>query len=682
MSQPSRSSDAQQTGHVSIARRRPRHSGFQSWRRRSLGGVILFLAVATAVTGLAGFTAQYFAAKSQPAAPTGLGDSDGSTPRSPEYDLTIPMFRTVQLFLLDSGAEDDANHPDNALLAVARIFAAVLFFVVSWTAIEQVVTAVRRLPRQLTRRDHVVICGLGQIGLRLLDDLHEAGRSGDVVVIEKNHENPWLEYARSLNATIVLGDASRPETLGDARAAYAKEVFIVSGDDGVNLEVSAELGLLLQERPEEQRSNKLSVYVHIVDVNLALTLRPHCARLHDTGAMSVRIFNVPRTAASRLTVQQLWPFAPRRADQVAHFVIVGFGPMAQTLAVQLASLAHFANRKRCRLTIADEKIQSTATRFLHRFPRFTSWTDGLPGVTEFSEEADQWEWNQHPLPDDIRMSGEHAIQYVCNAEFCELPSGRSDERFAKHLASRFANSGVKPVIFVCGHDDHHNFETAVELREHMAQFDCPDVPIFVWLPQQPALAEVLQRDGTVMPFGECATSASYDEIVNPAREVMGRIIHDDYQQQGLKAGWTSKAESWEVTPDEFQESSRAAADHMHIKLAACGFRLVRRKDAVGPRITFNADNEKTQSAKTILAEMEHNRWVAERLLVGWRYAPAANSDEVNVNKKKRLNKNIVSWDQLGSEERKDFDQIDVVLRECQKLKDFQIDWVDGRPTNN
>jgi hypothetical protein len=266
-----------------------------------VGSLIFWLAVATGMTGLGGFTTQYFAARSSPpTSTTDVSSPNANAPNQDRYDLTIPMFRTVQLFLLDSGAEDDADHPDNGLLTLARIFAAALFFVVSWTAIQRVVDAVRRLPRQLTRKDHVVICGLGQIGLKLLDDLHAADRSKTVIVIEKDGENPWLEYARSLKATIVIGDAARPDILEDARAAVAKEVFVVTGDDGVNLEISAELGLLLKDQEQSGRTGKQNVYIHVVDVSLATTLRPHCSRLHNTTAMEVSVFNVPRTAATRI----------------------------------------------------------------------------------------------------------------------------------------------------------------------------------------------------------------------------------------------------------------------------------------------------------------------------------------------------------------------------------------------
>lgn len=65
--------------------------------------------------------------------------------------------------------------------------------------------------------------------------------------------------------------------------------------------------------------------------------------------------------------------------------------------------------------------------------------------------------------------------------------------------------------------------------------------------------------------------------------------------------------------------------------------------------------------------MVHNRWVAERLLAGWRYAPEGKTEnETKAIKKLKLNHNLISWYRLGGERKKVFDQVRTVLRECQK----------------
>lgn len=170
------------------------------WKRLSqrwLATVIFSLAVTTFVCGLSGFAWQYAAFTSIDR----VAEAIDPLKSQPSQDWSIPMYKTVQLYLLNSGAEDDPDHPSNLLLIIARFAAATLFLVVSATVISKVLDDVRRLPSHLMRRDHVVICGLGQIGLQLLDDLHMKGRASEVVIVENDHENCWLEYAKNLGAT-------------------------------------------------------------------------------------------------------------------------------------------------------------------------------------------------------------------------------------------------------------------------------------------------------------------------------------------------------------------------------------------------------------------------------------------------------------------------------------------------
>jgi hypothetical protein len=631
------------------------------WRRFAkawLGTIVCSLAICTFAFGLAGFLYQYAASEEfQNESTTG-----NKTEQTDGRDWSIPIFKTMQIFLLNSGAEDDSGHPSNWFLLIARLSASALFLVLSSTVILKVIEDVRRLPRQLKQSNHVIICGLGQIGLQLLEDLHRQKKSENVIVIENNAANTWLDYARSLGASVLIGDATKASTLIQARAPFALQVFVVTGDDGVNLEVTAELGMLLSK--ESSRENPLELYVHIVDTSLATTLRPYCSILHDAPQMRVHVFNVHRTAAAQLVIHQLWPHAPKKPDEVAHYVLLGFGTMGQALAVQLAQLGHFPNCKRSRFTIADREIQGLASGFLSRFSRFTSWTEKCPGVTSFATENDAWSWNSGPLPDGLRVPNTNAIQYVCNAEFLKLRAGRSDEMFAGKLAEAFQAAGVKPVIFICGENDRENFDAAVQLREQLCNYGRDNVPIFVWLPRQPALADALVRDGRFYPFGECRLAASYKEITNPIRETIGEKLHDDYETQAVTRGEKQSKVEWSKAPDEFCESNRVAADHMMIKLATLGLRL---HDDERPRSEPLEFDAIFRSQLQLLGEMEHYRWVSERLLAGWRFAPQGNSkEETAANKARKLNHNIVPWENLGPDRKKDFDQVQAILRECQK----------------
>jgi voltage-gated potassium channel Kch len=83
-------------------------------------------------------------------------------------------------------------------------------------------------------RGHVVLVGLGSVGMKVLEGLLGAG--AEVVVIERMENNPYLTEARALQAPLVLGDATLVRTLDAANLSAAAAVAILTSDDLTNIE--------------------------------------------------------------------------------------------------------------------------------------------------------------------------------------------------------------------------------------------------------------------------------------------------------------------------------------------------------------------------------------------------------------------------------------------------------------
>jgi len=96
---------------------------------------------------------------------------------------------------------------------------------------------------------HVVLVGLGAVGLRVLEGLRTLGR--DVVVIEYDERNRYVQHARSLGVPIVHGDATLGQTLRQVNIAEAGAVAILTSDDLVNLETGLAVRDSLGERWSE-----------------------------------------------------------------------------------------------------------------------------------------------------------------------------------------------------------------------------------------------------------------------------------------------------------------------------------------------------------------------------------------------------------------------------------------------
>ncbi|MGP3983039.1 NAD-binding protein [Streptomyces sp. KR80] len=91
-------------------------------------------------------------------------------------------------------------------------------------------------PRALPRAGHVVVVGLGQVGLRLCTRLQALGVG--VVAVERNPAAPNLRLARALGVPVVVADATDRFVLRELGLHRAQAMAAVASDDLDNIAVS------------------------------------------------------------------------------------------------------------------------------------------------------------------------------------------------------------------------------------------------------------------------------------------------------------------------------------------------------------------------------------------------------------------------------------------------------------
>ena len=89
------------------------------------------------------------------------------------------------------------------------------------------------LRRARRMRDHVVVVGLGSVGIRVVSDLTAAGY--DVLVIEQDENNRFLPIAAELDVPVIFGDPTMRQTLESARVDRARGVAVVTHHDMKNI---------------------------------------------------------------------------------------------------------------------------------------------------------------------------------------------------------------------------------------------------------------------------------------------------------------------------------------------------------------------------------------------------------------------------------------------------------------
>jgi Trk K+ transport system NAD-binding subunit len=144
--------------------------------------------------------------------------------------------------------------------AVATLYALVTNFVLS----QRLEQAFGR-KRAITARGHIVVVGLGSIGLAVVEGLLAIGR--EVIVVEHDNQNRNLGTARARKVPVVIGDATSPTVLRQANIAEAAAVAVMTSSDLANVESALSArAAYAASRPGRER---LRVVVRIFDTALA-----------------------------------------------------------------------------------------------------------------------------------------------------------------------------------------------------------------------------------------------------------------------------------------------------------------------------------------------------------------------------------------------------------------------------
>lgn len=87
-----------------------------------------------------------------------------------------------------------------------------------------------------TFSDHVIVCGTGKLGYRVVLQLLKFGES--VVAIEQDTGKPFVSLVQQYDVPVIVGDARRPEVLRRAGLERAAAIVCCTQDDLTNLDIA------------------------------------------------------------------------------------------------------------------------------------------------------------------------------------------------------------------------------------------------------------------------------------------------------------------------------------------------------------------------------------------------------------------------------------------------------------
>jgi hypothetical protein len=502
----------------------------------------------------------------------------GFSELNPTESLPSLFTLTIQIFVAPAG---NLQVSSSLLLNIARagamllLYISIIAFVVHWFYYQ-----VELLWLRLFVRNHIVVCGLGHVGLIIIRNTL-ATRAVPVVVIEKDPSNKEIEWCKSRGITVITGSATDKRALEQANISSAQAVYIATGNDEINATVVASIHEILPERKDT-----LQCYVHIIDPNFTNLLRAPQMAVSGISPVRLDFFNIYQIANFCVLdgVPDLFPIISAPPDR--HLLIIGLGKMGEGLVTEIGKrwMQTYGRGpgKKISITIIDRNASRKKAILETRYPRLR--------------------------------------------DYCEIIAHSIDLYSPEFYEGRYLDTpDKKPLnaVFLCLSDESLNFSTGLYLNQKLQD---TTIPIVIRTVQTTGLAhffnQICHRNTeeykNIHPFPLVSCTCCIESLIG-MNELIARSIHRNYVAMKTREGTSPDNDpamkTWQTLDIEYREASRSQAANIKRSLLKNGYSIVSRTDWDEPRIEFSEADVET------MAGMEHDRWWQDRVKRGWKPGP-------------------------------------------------------------
>jgi hypothetical protein len=246
-------------------------------------------------------------------------------------------------------------------------------------------------------------------------------------------------------------------------------------------------------------------------------------------------------------------------------------------------------------------------------------------------------------PDALAKAELLSLRYPGLAELCELVPHTLEVTSAEFERGAFATDAG--AVYVCLEDESRALTAALSLAPRLRG---RRIPVVVRVARMGGLPELIGEHKELQAFSLLEQTCRAELLTGTTRnELIARAMHDEYVRKQTEDGQTAATNpsmvKWEQLPESLRESNRRQADHIPIKLQAIGCATIPLGDWRAPPLELTADEVER------LARIEHDRWMAERLLDGWTYAPGPKDLS------RRTTPWLIPWEDMPDEQR-DYDR--------------------------
>ncbi len=459
------------------------------------------------------------------------------------------------------------------------------------------------------RRGHMVVIGNTPTACEVVAHLETKKRKFTHVV---GTDTELAGESSRLALPFSLPVIERPAAL-----ASAMRIIVDTGDIATNMALTRAIHHAFGERAPPVSCNIEST--HLADEFGELITGQSDILIYDEARLSVR---------DTLARHPLYASADRQGAARVHLLVIGFGRFGRVFFEEAVQDSVAGALEKPFVTVIDRQAKARAAAFERDKPQHRMAAD-----TVFIE-ADVLE-----TPLDAQASAARAILY-----------DRDD-------------AAPVTAIALCLPSDAENVAAAMTLRAMRRRSGRCFAPIFMHMREGTINGTVfIEADkdriadpfNSVIPLRLSREVLAVDILAEGERDRIAKRFHAAFRE--LSDDRQAANVSWLALQETYRRADRHAADHMAAKLWSLG--LATERHSTESPFAVDADWEKARVVAPgdheRLSRLEHERWIADRVLEGWQFADKRDDDS-------RLHPDLVPFEDVcGKDQGKDRKQVEIL----------------------
>ncbi len=317
----------------------------------------------------------------------------------------------------------------------------------------------------------------------------------------------------------------------------------------------------------------------------------------------------------------------KNSDKYVHLFIVGMSRMGVAMAIEAAHLAHYPNFEekgiRTKITFIDKNAKEEKDFFIGRFQNLFALSHWRYGAVN---ESGNIEWKSTHTPTDIEYLGGDFL----DIEWEFINAGIESQGMRDYILNVATNGAAKVTIAICLPESNRSHATALYLPKKLYELDSV-LQVLVYNRYGESIVDAITKGEGLYPYcgklrgfgysADCFIDShlkASEKIGVEINEIYNNISVEKQKYKPLKTSYKGKSATANMW------SSIYNGNMIWTKLRCVDYQ--------------NKEFDDIEIIKT-LADVEHNRWNVEELLMNFR--PVTEQQQKDEKDCKNLHKNIL-----------------------------------------